>query len=124
MKRSIGNAKLSLEPPKVSLEPPKVHALPAGSAITVFTPDPFLPFGSHLQLVAPKPVLQSVEQKPEQQRHRGQEIQMVEKALGEAWNRCTKQVSVYVGGSSANDRAGIYRDRACTPPMADWHASP
>jgi hypothetical protein len=80
-KRSIGNAKLSIEPPKVSLEPPKVgleppkvHALPAGSAITVFTPDPFLLFGSHLQLVAPKPVLQSVEQKPEQQRHQGQEI--------------------------------------------------
>jgi hypothetical protein len=39
MKRSIGNA-------KVSIEPPKVHALPAGSAITVFTPDPFLLFGS------------------------------------------------------------------------------
>jgi hypothetical protein len=40
MKRSIGNA-------KVSIEPPKVHALVlAGSAITVFTPDPFLLFGS------------------------------------------------------------------------------
>jgi hypothetical protein len=49
---------------------------------------------------------------------------MVEKALGETWNRCTKQVSVYVGGSSPNDRAGIYRDLACTSPMADWHASP
>src|SRR4029077_1124968 len=68
MKRSIGNA-------KVSIEPPKLHALVlAGSAITVFTPDPFLLFGSHRTGQYYRPVLQSVEQKPEQQRHQGQEI--------------------------------------------------